>query len=111
MLDLAGKRVLVLGLGISGLSAARFCAQRGASVLAADERPAAARVRRRPASPIRWDGSAVRSPRSSCVTVTGSGGLALCAAAPATADASHAPVTAAQSGSLVVIPMPDALDN
>ncbi|MFI5217808.1 MAG: UDP-N-acetylmuramoyl-L-alanine--D-glutamate ligase, partial [Candidatus Limnocylindria bacterium] len=42
MLDLAGKRVLVLGLGISGLSAARFCAQRGASVLAADERPAAA---------------------------------------------------------------------
>ncbi|HLB44770.1 MAG TPA: hypothetical protein VJK49_05230 [Candidatus Limnocylindrales bacterium] len=45
------------------------------------------------------------------MTVTGSGGLALCAAAPATADASHAPVTAAQSGSLVVIPMPDALDN
>jgi len=44
MLDLAGKRVLVLGLGISGLSAARFCAQRGASVLAADERPAAAIV-------------------------------------------------------------------
>ncbi|HEY8152633.1 MAG TPA: UDP-N-acetylmuramoyl-L-alanine--D-glutamate ligase [Myxococcota bacterium] len=42
MLDLAGKRVLVLGLGISGLSAARFCAQRGASVLAADERPATA---------------------------------------------------------------------
>jgi UDP-N-acetylmuramoylalanine--D-glutamate ligase len=41
MLDLAGKRVLVLGLGISGLSAARFCAQRGAQVLAADERPAA----------------------------------------------------------------------
>jgi len=41
MLDLTGKRVLVLGLGISGLSAARFCAQRGASVLAADERPAA----------------------------------------------------------------------
>jgi UDP-N-acetylmuramoylalanine--D-glutamate ligase len=42
MLDLAGKRVLVLGLGISGLSAARFCVQRGARVLAADERPAAA---------------------------------------------------------------------
>ena len=41
MLDLAGKRVLVLGLGISGLSAARFCAQRGARVLAADERAAA----------------------------------------------------------------------
>jgi UDP-N-acetylmuramoylalanine--D-glutamate ligase len=42
MLDLAGKRVLVLGLGVSGLSAASFCAQRGASVLAADERPAVA---------------------------------------------------------------------
>jgi UDP-N-acetylmuramoylalanine--D-glutamate ligase len=42
MLDLAGKRVLVLGLGISGQSAARFCARRGARVLAADERPAAA---------------------------------------------------------------------
>ena len=32
----------MLGLGISGRSAARFCAQRGARVLAADERPAAA---------------------------------------------------------------------
>ena len=39
-LDLAGKRVLVLGLGISGGSAARFCAERGAQVVAADERPA-----------------------------------------------------------------------
>ncbi len=42
MFTLAGQRVLVLGLGISGMSAARFCAQRGARVLAADERPAAA---------------------------------------------------------------------
>jgi UDP-N-acetylmuramoylalanine--D-glutamate ligase len=42
MLTLTGQRVLVLGLGISGRSAARFCAQRGARVLAADERPAAA---------------------------------------------------------------------
>jgi len=38
--DIAGKRVLVLGLGMSGLSAARFCADRGASVVAADERAA-----------------------------------------------------------------------
>lgn len=36
---LAGMRVLVLGLGISGCSAARFCDERGASVVAADERP------------------------------------------------------------------------
>jgi UDP-N-acetylmuramoylalanine--D-glutamate ligase len=37
-LDLEGKRVLVLGLGISGRSAARFCAGLGAEVVAADER-------------------------------------------------------------------------
>jgi len=39
-LELRGARVLVLGLGVSGRSAARFCAERGASVVAADERPA-----------------------------------------------------------------------
>jgi len=38
MSGLAGQRVLVLGLGISGRSAARFCAARGAHVVAADER-------------------------------------------------------------------------
>ncbi len=38
MLDLAGKNVLVLGLGISGRSAAHFCAARGAHVVAADDR-------------------------------------------------------------------------
>jgi UDP-N-acetylmuramoylalanine--D-glutamate ligase len=40
MADLAGKRVLVLGLGVSGRSAARWLADQGASVVAADERPA-----------------------------------------------------------------------
>ena len=40
MLSLAGKRVLVLGLGVSGRSAANFCAARGARVVAADERAA-----------------------------------------------------------------------
>ena len=35
MRELAGKRVLVLGLGVSGCSAARFAASRGARVLAA----------------------------------------------------------------------------
>ena len=39
-LELRGARVLVLGLGVSGRSAARFCAERGAHVVAADERPA-----------------------------------------------------------------------
>jgi UDP-N-acetylmuramoylalanine--D-glutamate ligase len=38
--ELAGRKVLVLGLGMSGRSAAAFCAARGASVVAADERPA-----------------------------------------------------------------------
>ncbi len=38
---LAGRRVLVLGLGLSGRSAARHCAAAGARVVAADERPAA----------------------------------------------------------------------
>lgn len=36
--DLQGWKVLVIGLGMSGVSAARFCAERGASVVAVDER-------------------------------------------------------------------------
>ena len=40
-LDLSGRRVLVLGAGLSGRSAARFCAERGADVIVADERPEA----------------------------------------------------------------------
>jgi len=39
MEELSGSRVLVLGLGISGRSAAKFCAEQGARVTAADERP------------------------------------------------------------------------
>jgi len=38
-MELAGQDVLVLGLGVSGCSAARFCDERGARVVAADERP------------------------------------------------------------------------
>ena len=37
---LDGQRVLVLGLGVSGQSAAEFCARRGAQVVAADDRSA-----------------------------------------------------------------------
>ena len=36
---LRGWKVLVIGLGMSGVSASRFCAERGASVVAVDERP------------------------------------------------------------------------
>ena len=39
-LNLEGMEILVLGLGMSGRSAARFCAERGARVVAADEREA-----------------------------------------------------------------------
>jgi len=39
-MEFEGQSVLVLGLGLSGCSAARFCAERGARVVAADERPA-----------------------------------------------------------------------
>ena len=41
MEGLSDARVLVLGLGISGRSAAAFCAEQGARVTAADERPLA----------------------------------------------------------------------
>ena len=37
-MDLEGMEVLVLGLGMSGRSAVRFCAERGARVTGADER-------------------------------------------------------------------------
>lgn len=40
-MNLEGSNVLVLGLGISGRSAANFCAARGARVVAADEAPEA----------------------------------------------------------------------
>jgi len=43
MNDFTGQRVLVLGLGRSGRSAARWLAERGARVVAADEGEAAAR--------------------------------------------------------------------
>ncbi len=39
MFELAGKRVLVVGLGKSGLAAARFLKQRGARVTVSDARP------------------------------------------------------------------------
>ena len=38
MIDLRDRSVLVLGLGITGVSAARFCAERGARVVVAEER-------------------------------------------------------------------------
>ena len=39
VMELAGKHVLVLGLGESGLACARWCARQGAAVRVADTRP------------------------------------------------------------------------
>jgi UDP-N-acetylmuramoylalanine--D-glutamate ligase len=39
-MELAGKRVCVLGLGKSGIAAARLCRERGATVVATDSAPA-----------------------------------------------------------------------
>jgi len=39
-MELQGKNILVVGLGISGAAAARFCAARGAAVTVNDARPA-----------------------------------------------------------------------
>jgi UDP-N-acetylmuramoylalanine--D-glutamate ligase len=52
-MELSGKRVLILGLGESGLACARWCAQRGAQVRVADTRtspPYLDELRRRVAS-------------------------------------------------------------
>jgi len=40
--ELVGKRVVVVGLGKSGLAAARLCLRRGATVVATDDKPRAA---------------------------------------------------------------------
>ena len=39
MPELVGKRVVVVGLGRSGLAAARLCLRRGARVVATDDKP------------------------------------------------------------------------
>jgi UDP-N-acetylmuramoylalanine--D-glutamate ligase len=39
LLELAGRRVVVIGLGASGIAAARLCRERGAEVTAADRQP------------------------------------------------------------------------
>jgi UDP-N-acetylmuramoylalanine--D-glutamate ligase len=39
-MELAGKRVVVVGMAQTGIALARFCAKRGASVIATDNRPA-----------------------------------------------------------------------
>ena len=39
-IELAGKRVLVVGLARTGIATAQFCAARGALVTAIDDRPA-----------------------------------------------------------------------
>ena len=62
MESLAGKRVLVLGLGISGRSAAAWCVERGARVTAADERPAEKLADAVPAGVEPWLGRSFPDP-------------------------------------------------
>jgi UDP-N-acetylmuramoylalanine--D-glutamate ligase len=40
MLELAGKRVVVVGLALTGIAVAKFCAKRGARVVVTDGKPA-----------------------------------------------------------------------
>ena len=40
--ELRGKRVVVLGLGKSGVAAAKLCAREGANVVASEARPESA---------------------------------------------------------------------
>src|SRR5689334_18972741 len=66
-MDLAGKEVVVVGLGQSGVAAARLCLARGATVIATDTRRAEdlpADVRALPLEllagghdGVRWDGA------------------------------------------------------
>jgi UDP-N-acetylmuramoylalanine--D-glutamate ligase len=62
MESLAGKRVLVLGLGVSGRSAAAWCAERGARVVAADERPDEALAGELPPGVEPWIGRSFPDP-------------------------------------------------
>src|SRR5262249_18535666 len=73
MEELAGKRVLVLGLGISGRSAAAWCAERGARVVAADERPADALAEAVPPGVEPWLGRAFPDPAEFDVVVPSPG--------------------------------------
>ncbi len=73
MEDLAGKRVLVLGLGISGRSAAAWCAERGARVVAADERPAEALAAALPPGVEPWLGRSFPDPADFDVVVPSPG--------------------------------------
>jgi UDP-N-acetylmuramoylalanine--D-glutamate ligase len=73
MEELAGKRILVLGLGISGRSAAAWCAERGAIVVAADERPAEALAGAVPAGVEPWLGRSFPDPADFDVVVPSPG--------------------------------------
>jgi UDP-N-acetylmuramoylalanine--D-glutamate ligase len=73
MESLAGKRVLVLGLGISGRSAAAWCAERGARVVAADERPAEALADAVPPGVEAWLGRSFPDPADFDVVVPSPG--------------------------------------
>ena len=57
-IDLAGKRVVVVGLAQTGIAVARFCARRGAQVVVTDGKPAdnlASQIGQLDGVPVRWE--------------------------------------------------------
>ncbi|HSS03245.1 MAG TPA: UDP-N-acetylmuramoyl-L-alanine--D-glutamate ligase [Kofleriaceae bacterium] len=57
-IDLAGKSVVVVGLALTGIAVARFCARRGARVVVTDGKPAdklAEPMRALDGVPVRWE--------------------------------------------------------
>src|SRR5262249_5607370 len=57
-MDLAGKRVVVVGLALTGVAVARFCARRGAHVTITDGKPAdklAAQMADLAGVPVTWE--------------------------------------------------------
>ncbi len=58
MMDLAGKKVVVVGLALTGVAVARFCARRGARVVVTDGKPAdklAEQMKRLDGVPVTWE--------------------------------------------------------
>lgn len=58
MMDLAGKKVVVVGLALTGVAVARFCARRGARVVVTDGKPAdklAEQMKLLDGVPVTWE--------------------------------------------------------
>ena len=57
-IDLAGKKVVVVGLALTGVAVAKFCARRGAKVVVTDSKPAdklAQQMKLLEGVPVTWE--------------------------------------------------------